>query len=134
MIGLVVVSHGGLAEELLKATEHVCGPLPQTEAIAVSAHDVAKDRAKDISEAIARVDTGAGVIVLTDVYGSTPSNAATLAARQSGARVVSGVNVPMMIKLACARKEGDLEAAVLAAKDAGQKYICVADEPAAATG
>ena len=127
MIGLVVVSHGGLAQELLNTAEHVCGTMPQAAAIGVAASDSASKCAEVISEAIARVDNGAGVIVLTDVYGSTPANAATVAARAAGASVVSGVNVPMLIKLACARKDDNMAAAVQAAKDAGQKYICVTD-------
>ncbi len=132
MIGLVVVTHGGLARELLKAAEHVCGPQAQAEAVCVEVEDDDPEaRTRDIKAAIARVDTGAGVILLTDIYGSTPSNAALSASEGNRTRVISGVNVPMLIKLACIRTDHDLDAAVSAAKDAGRKYICVPGEAAA---
>jgi PTS system mannose-specific IIA component len=133
MIGLVLVTHGGLARELLKAAEHVCGPQAQVETVCIEADDDLSARSKQIQEAAARVDTGAGLIFLTDVYGSTPFNAALAAANLSGTPVISGVNVPMLIKLASARKSDDLDAAVKAAKEAGQKYICVSGEAEATT-
>ena len=128
MIGLVVVTHGGLARELLKAAEHVCGPQTQVEAVCIEAEDDLSARTQDLIAAAARVDTGAGLIFLTDIYGATPFNAAMAAANPGASPVISGVNVPMLIKLACVRKDDDLEAAVTAAKEAGQKYICVSRE------
>ncbi len=133
MIGLVVVTHGGLARELLKAAEHVCGPQAQAEAIGTGTDDDPKARTQKIKAAIARVDTGAGVILLTDVYGSTQSNAALSAVEGNKTLVISGVNVPMLIKLSCVRMDDNLDAAVNAAKDAGRKYICVPGEAAAIT-
>ncbi len=132
MIGLVVVTHGGLARELLKAAEHVCGAQAQAEAVCIEADDDdPKARTPDIKAAIARVDTGAGVILLTDVYGSTPSNAALCAIEGDTTRIIAGVNVPMLIKLACIRKDDNLDAAIRAATDAGRKYICVPGEATA---
>lgn len=128
MIGLVLVTHGGLARELLKAAEHVCGPQAQVETVCMEPGDDLTARSKDIADAAARADTGAGLIFLTDLYGSTPFNAALAAANFRGTPVLSGVNVPMLIKLASARKDGGIDAAVAAAKDAGQKYICVSGE------
>ncbi len=125
MIGLVLVTHGGLARELLKAAEHVCGPQAQVETVCIDADDDLTARSKDIADAAARANTGAGLIFLTDVYGSTPFNAAVAAANLSGTPVISGVNVPMLLKLASVRKDDDMAAAVAAAKEAGQKYICV---------
>jgi len=133
MIGLVLVTHGGLARELLKAAEHVCGPQAQVEVVCIEAGDDLSARTKEIKEAAARVDTGAGLILLTDVYGATPSNAALAAANLSNTPVIAGVNVPMLLKLASARKCDDLDAAVKAAKEAGQKYICVSSEIEATT-
>ncbi len=128
MIGLVVVTHGGLARELLKAAEHVCGPQLQTEIVSVGADDTAAVSARLIREAVARVDTGASAIVLTDVVGSTPSNAAISAVNGGPARVVAGVNVPMLIKIACVRESDDMNAVVRAAKKAGKKYIVSPDD------
>jgi len=128
MIGLVVVTHGGLARELLKAAEHVCGPQAQTEIVCVEPDDDLQTRTQDIKEAAARVDTGAGTIVLTDIYGSTPCNAAIAAVNGGVDQVIAGVNVPMLIKLASARTNDNMKTAVSAAKTAGQKYICVSSE------
>lgn len=128
MIGLVVVTHGGLARELLRAAEHVCGPQAQTEIVSVGADDTPATSSQHIREAVARVDTGASAIVLTDVVGSTPSNAAISAVNGGPARVVAGVNVPMLIKIASIRAGSDMNALVRAAKKAGRKYIVSPDE------
>jgi len=125
MIGLVLVTHGGLARELLRAAEHVCGPQKQVEIVCFEDSDDPSARTKDIQDAAARANTGAGLIFLTDVYGATPFNVALAAANLSGTPVIAGVNVPMLLKLASARKTDDLDAAVAAAKEAGQKHICV---------
>jgi len=128
MIGLVLVTHGGLARELLKAAEHVCGPQAQVETVCIGPDDDLTARTKDIADAAARADTGAGLIFLTDVYGSTPFNAAVAAANLYGTPVISGVNVPMLLKLASVRKDDDMAAALAAAKEAGQKHICICGE------
>jgi len=133
MIGLVLVTHGGLARELLKAAEHVCGPQAQVETVCIDADDDLTARSKEIADAAARANTGAGLIFLTDVYGSSPFNAAVAAANLNGTPVISGVNVPMLLKLASVRKNDDMAAAVAAAKEAGQKYICVCGEAEATT-
>jgi len=125
MIGLVLVTHGGLARELLRAAEHVCGPQKQVEIVCFEDSDDLSARTKDIQDAAARANTGAGLIFLTDVYGATPFNVALAAANLSGTPVIAGVNVPMLLKLSSARKTDDLDAAVAAATEAGQKHICV---------
>lgn len=124
MIGLVVVTHGGLARELLKAAEHVCGPQAQAEIVCVGTEETAAVSSSHIREALARVDTGSGAIVLTDVVGSTPSNAALTAVNGGLARrVLTGVNVPMLIKLACVRGSDDMDRTMYEAQQAGRKYI-----------
>ncbi len=128
MIGLVVVTHGGLALELLKAAEHVCGPQAQVATVCVDPDDSPALSSDHIREAVAQVDSGTGAIVLTDVIGSSPSNAALSAANGGPSRVVAGVNVPMLIKLADVRKSGDMERAVREAKEAGRKYIVSAGD------
>jgi PTS system mannose-specific IIA component len=129
MIGLVLVTHGGLARELQRAAEHVCGPQKQMEIVCFEDGDYLSARTKDIQDAAARADTGAGLIILTDVYGATPFNAALAAANLNATPVISGVNVPMLLKLASMRKSADVDVAVAAAQEAGQKHICVS-EPA----
>lgn len=123
MIGLVVVTHGGLAKELLNAAEHVCGPQAQAEVVCVGPDETALQSSQHIREALARVDTGAGAIVLTDVAGSTPSNAAITAVNGGPTKVLAGVNVPMLIKLACVRDSDDMTSALREATEAGRKYI-----------
>ena len=126
MIGLVVVSHGRLAEEFLSAAEHVVGPQENVRSVSIGPDDDMDKRRQDILEAAQEVDTGEGVIILTDMFGGTPSNLAISIMGKANAEVVAGINLPMLIKLASARTEGDLAAAVKAAHDAGRKYINVA--------
>jgi PTS system mannose-specific IIA component len=126
MIGLVIVTHGRLAEEFVFAMEHVVGPQPAVEAICIGPEDDMERRRQDILEACGRVDTGAGVILLTDMFGGTPSNLAISVMEQTRAEVIAGLNLPMLIKLASVRGRQSLEDAVACAQEAGRKYISVA--------
>ncbi|MBL4620711.1 MAG: PTS sugar transporter subunit IIA [Alphaproteobacteria bacterium] len=126
MIGLVVVTHGRLAEEFLSAAEHVVGPQERVKSVSIGPDDDMEKRREDILSAAREVDEGEGVIILTDMFGGTPSNLAIAVMEKANAEVVAGVNLPMLIKLASVRGDGDLEAAVKAAHDAGRKYINVA--------
>jgi PTS system mannose-specific IIA component len=128
MIGLVLVTHGRLASEFITAMEHVVGPQQRIEAICIGPEDDMEARRNDISEAIAKVDEGAGVIILTDLFGGTPSNLAISLLRSSQVEVIAGVNLPMLIRLEGARKNMDVKTAVAAAREAGRKYISVASE------
>jgi len=128
MIGLVLVTHGGLASEFITAMEHVVGPQERIEAICIGPEDDMEVRRNDIAEAIARVDGGKGVIILTDLFGGTPSNLAISLMRSEEIEVIAGVNLPMLIRLEGARKTMDVKGAVVAARDAGRKYISVASE------
>lgn len=126
MIGLVVVTHGRLAEEFLSAAEHVVGPQENVKAVSIGPDDDMDKRRQDILNAAQSVENGAGVIILTDMFGGTPSNLAISVMEKAKAEVVAGVNLPMLIKLASVRADDDLEEAVKAAHDAGRKYINVA--------
>ncbi len=126
MIGIIVITHGRLAEELVAATEHVVGPQTGVRAISIGADDDIERRRQDLLDAVAQVETGGGVIMLTDMFGGTPSNLAISIMEMARVEVVSGVNLPMLIKLASVRAETSLEEAATAAQDAGRKYISVA--------
>ncbi len=128
MIGLVLVTHGRLASEFITAMEHVVGPQQRIEAICIGPDDDMEVRRNDIAQAIATVDTGAGVIILTDLFGGTPSNLAISLMKPSRVEVIAGVNLPMLIRLEGARKNMDVKTAVAAAREAGRKYISVASE------
>ena len=128
MIGLVIVTHGRLAEEFVFAMEHVVGPQERIEAICIGPDDDMEGRRNDISEAIAAVDDGSGVIILTDLFGGTPSNLAISLMKSDKIEVIAGVNLPMLIRLASARKTMKVIDAVAAAREAGRKYISVASE------
>ena len=127
MIGLVLVTHGHLADEFIAATEHVVGRQDRVEAICIAAEDDMEARRNDIAAAIGRVDAGQGVIMLTDMFGGTPSNLA-ISLLSPGIEVIAGVNLPMLIKLASVRKSLTVAAAVEAAQEAGRKYIAVASK------
>jgi len=128
MIGLVLVTHGRLAEEFIAAMEHVVGPQEAVAAVCIGPEDDVERRRREISEAVCRVDSGSGTIVLTDLFGGTPSNLAISLMRQGAIEVIAGVNLPMLIRLAGARKEGDLLNVALAARAAGRDYITIASE------
>ena len=127
MIGLVLVTHGRLAVEFLAATEHVVGPQERIEAICIGADDDMEARRADIAAAVTRVNIGQGVIILTDMFGGTPSNLA-ISLLGPNVEVIAGVNLPMLIKLASVRKTMRVAAAVEAAQEAGRKYIAVASK------
>jgi PTS system mannose-specific IIA component len=126
MIGLVLVTHGRLAEEFVAATEHVVGRQPNTRTVCIGADDDMELRRKDILSAIAEVDDGHGVILLTDMFGGTPSNLAISVMDKAKVEVIAGMNLPMLIKLASVRGQDDLAEAVSLAQAAGRKYINVA--------
>lgn len=128
MIGLVLVTHGRLAAEFIIAMEHVVGPQEAIEGICIGADDDMEVRRADISDAIGRCDLGGGVIILTDLFGGTPSNLAISLMKSENIEVIAGVNLPMLIRLEGARKVMGVRAAVAAAREAGRKYISVASE------
>ena len=126
MIGLVIVTHGGLAQEFVYAMEHVVGPQAAVTAVCIGPEDDMEQRRRDILKAVAEVDDGQGVILLTDMFGGTPSNLAISVMEQTKAEVIAGLNLPMLIKLASVRAREDLTACVAQAQEAGRKYISVA--------
>ncbi|MDX8440913.1 PTS sugar transporter subunit IIA [Bradyrhizobium sp. Arg314] len=128
MIGLVLVTHGQLATEFRHAVEHVVGPQDNFETVAIGADDDMEQRRADIVDAVARVDTGTGVIVLTDMFGGTPSNLAISVMESGRTEVIAGMNLPMLIKLSSIRKGDNMTAALDEAQAAGRKYINVASQ------
>ena len=128
MIGLVLVTHGRLAEEFVTAMVHVVGPQERIATISIGPDDDMETRRADIAAAIAEVDGGDGVIVLTDLFGGTPSNLAISLMQRGHVEVIAGMNLPMLIRLGSARKSMAVVAAVAAAREAGRKYISVASE------
>lgn len=127
MIGLVIVTHGRLAEEFVSAMEHVVGPQAAVKAICIGPEDDMERRRADILKACAAVDEGGdGVILLTDMFGGTPSNLAISVMEQTKAEVIAGLNLPMLIKLASVRQRETLQTCVAYAQEAGRKYISVA--------
>ena len=126
MIGLVIVTHGRLAEEFVYAMEHVVGPQAGVIAVCIGPEDDMEQRRRDILKSVAQVDDGQGVILLTDMFGGTPSNLAISVMEQTRAEVIAGLNLPMLIKLASVRTREPLDVCVSQAQDAGRKYISVA--------
>ena len=121
MIGLVG-DHGSLAAEFITAMEHVVGPQEQVESICIGPDDDMEARRKDIAEAISHVDKGDGAIILTDLFGGTPSNLAISLMKSENIEVIAGVNLPMLIRLESARKVMGVHAAVTAAREADANY------------
>jgi PTS system mannose-specific IIA component len=128
MIGLVLVTHGRLAVEFRAALEHVVGAQTQIETVSIGPDDDVERRRQDILDAVREVDDGSGVILLTDMFGGTPSNLAISVMDAGTVEVIAGVNLPMLIKLASIRSEKPLAAAVADAQEAGRKYINVASQ------
>jgi mannose PTS system EIIA component len=128
MIGLVIVTHGRLADEFRSALEHIVGPQAHLETISIGPEDDMQARRNDIIAAVGRTETGCGVIVLTDMFGGTPSNLAISVMDDVNVEVIAGINLPTLVKLATIRKDAELKDAVLKARDAGQKYIKVASQ------
>ncbi len=128
MIGIVLVTHGRLAEEFLDAMEHVVGEQTGVAAVCIGPDDDMEDRRREILDACAKVDVGKGVVILTDMFGGTPSNLAISVMEAGHIEVVAGVNLPLLIKLAELRRGKNLAEAVLEAQEAGRKYIHVASQ------
>ena len=128
MIGLVLVTHGRLALEFIHALEHVVGKQSQLEAVCIGPDDKMDTRRADIAMAIAKVNAGQGAIILTDMFGGTPSNLSISLLQEGQVEVVAGLNLPMLVKLARVRKDFPLLKAATAAQDAGRKYINIASQ------
>ena len=126
MIGIVVVTHGRLADEFVAAIEHIVGGQENMYAISIGPDDDMKQRREDILDAVTRVRSGSGVIVLTDMFGGTPSNLAISVMKPGKVEVIAGINLPMLVKLASVRQTASLEDAVAAGQEAGRRYINVA--------
>jgi mannose PTS system EIIA component len=128
MIGVVVVTHGHLADEFVAAAEHVLGPQKNMRAVAIGPDDDMEQRRSDILEAVRLVDAGAGVVILTDMFGGTPSNLAISIMNDAQVEVIAGINLPMLIKLAVERSKLALPDLAKAAQDAGRHYIRIASQ------
>lgn len=128
MIGLILVTHGRLADQFVEAMEHVVGPQADIVTVCIGPQDDMEQRRAEIAEAIRSVDGGEGVIILTDLFGGTPSNLAISLLEAGRVEVIAGINLPMLIRLAGARKSLDVVKAVEAAQIAGRNYITVASE------
>ena len=126
MIGLVLVTHGRLALEFRAALEHVVGPQRQIEVVTIGPEDDVERCRGEIIDAVKRVDTGDGVAILTDMFGGTPSNLAISCMSQPKVEVLAGINLPMLVKLAKVRGDKPLSDAVVAAQEAGRKYVTIA--------
>ncbi len=128
MIGLVLVTHGKLAEEFISAMQHVVGPQDQVRAVCIGPEDDMEMRRTEILNKVGEVDNGSGAIVLTDMFGGTPSNLAISIMDKAKVEIIAGINLPMLIKLASLRKDKSLKEAVEGAQEAGKKYINVASK------
>ena len=126
MIGMVLVTHGDLAKEFVSALQHVVGEQENVAAVCIGPDDDMEQRRADILTSVEAVDDGKGVVLLTDMFGGTPSNLAISIMEQANVEVIAGVNLPLLIKLASVRIDGTLAETVNAAQEAGRKYINVA--------
>ena len=128
MIGMVLVTHGRLAEELIAALEHVVGSQPNIISVCIGPDDDMEQRRQEILESAAKADEGDGVVLLTDMFGGTPSNLAISVMDNANVEIIAGVNLPMLIKLASVRKTETLAEAIESAQEAGRKYINIASK------
>jgi PTS system mannose-specific IIA component len=128
MIGMVLVTHGRLAEELVAALEHVVGSQPNIVSICIGPDDNMEERRSEIMESSIKADEGDGVVLLTDMFGGTPSNLAISIMEKANVEIIAGVNLPMLIKLASVRKTEPLKKAIESAQDSGRKYINIASK------
>lgn len=126
MIGLVLVTHGRLADEFVAALEHVVGPQEGVRSVCIGPDDDMEERRREIIDSVKTVDKGDGVVILTDMFGGTPSNLAISVMKPGKIEVIAGMNLPMLIKLASARDSQKLPDLLTAAQEAGRKYINVA--------
>jgi PTS system mannose-specific IIA component len=133
MIGLVLVTHGRLAEELVSALEHVVGPQTNVACVCIGPDDDMEIRRNEILENAIKADEGDGAVLLTDMFGGTPSNLAISVMDKANIEVIAGVNLPMLIKLASVREKETLKQAIVSAQDAGRKYINIASQLLAQT-
>jgi len=128
MIGMILVTHGRLAEEFVHAMEHVVGKQSHVATVCIGPNDDMEAKRKEIARAIKEVDSGGGAVILTDLFGGTPSNLAISLLKTGQTEVIAGINLPMLIRLAGARKDMTMSAAAKAARDAGRNYITIASE------
>ena len=128
MIGLVLVTHGNLALEFISAMQHVVGKQEQVAAVCTGPEDDMEMRRAEILQKAEEVNKGEGTIVLTDMFGGTPSNLAISSMEKAKVEIIAGINLPMLIKLCSLRKDKSLKDAVAGAQDAGKKYITVASQ------
>ena len=128
MIGMILVTHGQLAEEFVAAMQHVVGRQDAVRTVCIGPNDDMEARRAEIADAIDQVDSGSGVIILTDLFGGTPSNLAISLMQKGKVEVIAGINLPMLIRLAKARGCMALEKAVIAGRDAGRNYLTIASE------
>jgi PTS system mannose-specific IIA component len=134
MIGLVLVTHGSLARAFVAALEHVVGPQKNVATVCIEADDDMEARRREILEAVRAVNSGSGVVLMTDMFGGTPSNLAISVMNEANVEVVAGVNLPMLIKFASLRDGSSLSSLVVAIQEAGRKYINVASSLLADVG
>lgn len=128
LVGLVLVTHGNLALEFISAMQHVVGKQEKVSAVCIGPEDDMEMRRQEILDKVGEVDSGAGVVVLTDMFGGTPSNLAISIMDRANVEIIAGVNLPMLIKIATLRKEKNLKETVSGAQEAGKKYINVASQ------
>ena len=128
MIGMILVTHGRLAEEFVHAMEHVVGTQADVATVCIGPQDDMEAKRKEIAQAIKKVDSGKGAVILTDLFGGTPSNLAISLMRAGKVEVIAGINLPMLIRLAKARNCMGVVEAAGAARDAGRNYITIASE------
>ena len=128
MIGLVLVTHGNLALEFISAMQHVVGKQENVEAVCIGPEDDMEMRRSEIMEKVSKVDSGSGVVVLTDMFGGTPSNLAISIMDRANVEILAGMNLPMLIKIASLRKDKSMKETVEGAQEAGKKYINIASQ------
>ena len=128
MIGLVLVTHGNLANEFVSAMQHVVGPQAQVETVCIGPEDDMEVRRREIENKVKTTDSGEGVILLTDMFGGTPSNLALSMMDKANVEILAGMNLPMLIKIASLRKDNSMKKTVEAAQEAGKKYINIASQ------
>ena len=128
MIGMVLVTHGRLADEMIAALVHVVGPQTGVESVCIGPDDDMEQRRQEILDKVASVDDGQGVVLLTDMFGGTPSNLSISVLDKANVEVIAGVNLPMLIKLATLREEKPVEELAVFIKEYGQRNISVASQ------
>ncbi len=128
MIGLVLVTHGNLALEFISAMQHVVGKQENVEAVCIGPEDDMEMRRAEIMEKVSKVDSGKGVVLLTDMFGGTPSNLAISIMDRANVEILAGMNLPMLIKIASLRKDKSMKETVEGAQEAGKKYINIASQ------